>query len=73
MLNKIKPEHYQQGSVDLIAVMAKVFPEGWFRGFMVGNIWKYTLRYVQKNGLEDLSKAEEYLRRLKEFENKGEK
>lgn len=68
MSDKVKPEHYQNQGTDLIAVMAKVFPQDWFRGFMVGNIWKYTLRYVRKNGQEDLEKASEYLRRLREYE-----
>jgi len=31
--------------------------------FCIGNVWKYTWRYQQKNGLEDLRKAQWYLAR----------
>ena len=39
--------------------------------FLEGNVIKYVTRYESKNGLEDLKKAEWYLRRLiKREENK---
>lgn len=31
--------------------------------FCIGNVWKYIWRYQQKNGLEDLQKAQWYLAR----------
>ena len=39
-----------------------------FIGFMTGNIFKYLTRWQQKNGVEDLEKAQVYLNRLIEFE-----
>ena len=38
------------------------------RGFYTGNVIKYLTRYQQKNGLEDLEKAQTYLNRLITFE-----
>jgi hypothetical protein len=40
--------------------------------FMQGCIIKYILRYKQKNGLEDLKKAQHYLEMLIELEKTGE-
>ena len=37
-------------------------------GFYKGNIIKYLTRFEQKNGIEDLIKAQTYLNRLIEFE-----
>lgn len=39
-----------------------------YRGFMKGNVFKYTTRYLNKNGVEDLDKAITYLETLKKFE-----
>lgn len=39
------------------------------RGFYVGNVIKYLTRYRNKNGLEDLDKANTYLARLQAFES----
>lgn len=37
----------------------------WFGpGYLAGNIIKYVSRYEQKNGLEDLAKAQHYLAKL---------
>ena len=58
MQDKINPEHYPK-EYDLI----------WFCNlhsvpFSEGNVMKYVLRHRNKNGLEDLLKAKEYLNRL---------
>ena len=37
-------------------------------GFLEGNVIKYVTRWRKKNGIEDLKKAQEYLRRLIESE-----
>lgn len=39
-------------------------------GFHEGNIIKYVTRYKDKGGVEDLKKAEDYLKRLINLENK---
>jgi hypothetical protein len=41
-----------------------------FSGFMRGCIIKYIARYRDKNGLEDLKKAQHYLEKLIEIEEK---
>lgn len=39
-----------------------------YRGFLKGNIWKYSTRYAQKNGIADLEKAQVYQQLLVDFE-----
>lgn len=64
MDNKIKPTYYGN-EIDVIKfVMSNNLD------FMQGNIIKYIVRYKNKNGLEDLLKAREYLDRLIEEEFK---
>jgi hypothetical protein len=45
------------------AIEASMTPES-FKGFLKGNCIKYLYRYENKNGIEDLKKAEWYLLRL---------
>lgn len=62
--NKITPEYYGN-EIDVIKfVMINNLD------FMQGNIIKYIVRYKNKNGLEDLLKARQYLDRLIEEEFK---
>lgn len=62
-MDKIEPNYYHKGKVDTI----KFCQENGL-DFLQGNIIKYTVRYKDKNGLEDLYKARTYLERLIEFE-----
>lgn len=48
-----------------------LIPEEQVRGFLKGNVLKYLVRYEDKNGMDDLIKANEYLRRLIVFEDGG--
>lgn len=60
MKDKIKPNHYPNaGKNDLIqfAIDNNI-------GAIEFNIIKYVIRYKDKNGIEDLHKAKEYLDRL---------
>ena len=59
------PAHYQSpNGVECIdAIKAAMTTEEFF-GYLRGNCIKYIWRYRQKNGLEDLRKAEWYIRRL---------
>lgn len=64
----IRPDYYKQNGHDLFDHFTEMFPEEGFRGFMIGNIFKYVMRYPAKNGIEDLRKAQTYLNRLIQFE-----
>ena len=55
----ISPQHYQQGKIQVIDFITdQKF------NWLEGNIVKYICRYKTKNGLEDLYKAQFYLKRL---------
>lgn len=57
--NVNKPSHYTQGGIEPIDyILANDM------NFLEGNVIKYVTRYKHKNGLEDLKKAEFYLKRL---------
>lgn len=64
------PDHYNQGKIDVIEGLYQMLPFEQFRGFMKGNIIKYTVRYEHKGHGKDLDKVEEYKHRLKEYERK---
>lgn len=55
---RIKPEHYNLPITPLEYITKNNL------GFIEGNIIKYISRYKNKNGLEDLKKAQEYLNEL---------
>ena len=58
------PEHYTSGGVECIdAIEAALTPEE-FRGFLKGNVLKYTWRERLKAGKESLQKAQWYLNKL---------
>lgn len=64
MDNVNNPKHYTNGSIECIdAIKASMSHES-FEGFLKGNIIKYLWRYKLKNGVEDLKKAEFYLKCL---------
>jgi hypothetical protein len=59
--NKTKPSYYKSDTHEIDALdVIEMFDLGFFEG----NVIKYLVRWKQKNGLEDLHKASEYLRRL---------
>ena len=61
MNNITSPEHYKSTIEPIDFIVANKL------NFIEGNIVKYVVRYKQKNGLEDLIKAQEYLKRLIEL------
>jgi len=65
------PPHYNKSKIECIdAIQAAVGEE--FEGYCQGNIIKYIWRYKNKNGIQDLEKAQWYLNRLiKYIEEKG--
>ncbi len=68
-----KPKHYSQGKIQPLDIMDDKFSHEEFTGYLKGNIFKYLLRYKLKNGVEDLKKAEFYLKRLITKEENHEK
>ena len=55
------PLHYCQDGIECIkAIEASMTPEE-FQGYCKGNVIKYVWRFREKNGLEDLKKAQVYL------------
>jgi hypothetical protein len=63
-MNAISPAHYQKGGVECIEAIEASMSKEAFKGFLKGNCIKYIYRYENKNGAEDLRKAEWYLLRL---------
>lgn len=55
------PEHYHLGGIDAISILESKFGTIMSKGFFLGNVIKYVLRYQHKGGIEDLEKARFYL------------
>lgn len=62
------PSHYTQGGIECIDAMEAMLSRDEFIGYLRGNIFKYQWRYKDKNGLEDLKKANWYSAKLLELE-----
>ena len=56
--------HYKDMTIQPWAVMEAVLTHEEFVGFLKGNIIKYIMRYKDKNGIEDLYKAQWYIKEL---------
>ena len=62
----INPGHYKKGNIEVIDfILDQNF------NYLEGNIIKYVSRYKDKNGLEDLKKAQWYLNRLTFLEDES--
>ena len=63
------PAHYTSGGIECIDCIKAALGEN-FIGFLIGNVIKYSYRYKDKKGVEDLKKARWYLdRAIKELSN----
>jgi hypothetical protein len=62
------PSHYGTGSIECIDYIKDFLTLEEYQGYLRGNIAKYLHRWPYKNGVEDLRKAEWYLKRLIESE-----
>lgn len=59
------PQHYMKGKVECIdAIESAISGLSGVEAFLTGQVMKYTYRWPDKNGAEDLRKAEWYLGRL---------
>lgn len=58
------PIHYQMGKHETIDMIESTLGDKGFAAYCQGNIVKYLSRFRFKNGVEDLQKAEWYLKKL---------
>lgn len=65
MADNINPNHYKECSFECIEMMEAIF--GWkaVYNFCLCNAFKYAWRFRNKNGAEDLDKAQWYLTKAK--------
>ena len=57
------PPHYNNGTLEAIDYIEQQLEDG-FSDYLEGNVLKYIHRWRYKNGIEDLNKAQWYLKRL---------
>ena len=68
--NVNNPAHYGQGEIECIDYILDFLTDEEVIGYLRGNIAKYLHRWRYKNGIEDLKKAQWYLNKLIEYEEK---
>ena len=59
------PSHYQNGKYECIEEMIELFGVDAVKAFCRCNIYKYRYRAANKNGAEDIAKADQYMDILK--------
>lgn len=64
------PSHYNTGKVEVIDYIIDKLTKEQFEGYIIGNVLKYVSRYRHKGGFEDLKKANWYLTKLIETEER---
>ncbi len=57
-----KPSHYANSEIEVIDYIKDKLTPDLYEGYCIGNVIKYVSRYRFKGGIEDLKKAEVYLR-----------
>lgn len=66
---QVSGNHYKEMPIQPWAVMEAVLTPEEFRGFLKGNIIKYSMRAGRKQGSDDANKAMHYKMKLKEMVN----
>ena len=56
----INPKHYKRDGIECINAIKAALVDG-FPDYLRGNVLKYLWRYKERNGVEDLRKARQYL------------
>jgi len=65
--NKVKhPKHYNDKKMECWDWMELGMSKEEYKGFLLGNVYKYLYRYNSKNGKEDLDKAKNYIDKMVE-------
>ena len=65
------PSHYETGKIECIDVMLETQGEESVKAFCICNAMKYLYRHKKKNGVEDVQKANWYLNKYLELEERG--
>ena len=69
----VNPNHYKQGGIECIdALKSATIGKSGIEAVCTANVIKYLWRYEEKNGLEDIHKAQWYLNRLEKEVSKNE-
>ena len=69
----VNPNHYKQGGIECIdALKSATIGKRGIEAVCTANVIKYLWRYEEKNGLEDIHKAQWYLNRLEKEVSKNE-
>lgn len=66
---QVSGNHYKEMPIQPWAVMESVLTPEEFRGFLKGNIIKYSMRAGRKDGSDDAGKAKHYIQKLSEVTN----
>jgi hypothetical protein len=65
---QVSGSHYKDMAIQPWTLMQMLMTPEEFRGYLKGNILKYTLRAGKKEGSDDTGKAQHYWQKLKEVE-----
>ena len=63
--DKINPSYYRKGKIEVIDFILDQK-----MSYLEGSVIKYLTRWKEKNGIEDLEKAEWFLQKLMKIEEK---
>lgn len=72
MKDNINPSHYKNGKVEAIdAIESATVNKKGIEAVCVANVIKYLWRYEDKNGIEDIKKAQWYINKLILIQNEN--
>jgi hypothetical protein len=66
---QVSGNHYKDMPIQPWHIMEAVMTHEEFKGFLKGNIIKYSLRAGRKDGSDDAGKAKHYMQKLKEVQH----
>ena len=67
MSDKINPSYYKDKEIETIDAIESQLTKDELIGYLKGQVWKYLARHREKNGLEDIKKAQWYLTKLEKI------
>lgn len=65
---QVSGKHYKDMPIQPWTLMEAILTPEEFRGFLLGNIIKYSMRAGRKEGSDDAGKAKHYMQKLRELE-----